>query len=285
MKKQHLEQIINEVKWLSAKRSQSFVAGKAQVSTATISQIVNGNLDLINARMWNHIQANLKIEPNWTIAMTHNLEEVVNHCHNAQVDRLHLCISDDAGKGKTTGYEYYDRNYDNVYHIECKKIWSQKVFVKQLLIALGKKAEGTTWQMLERFDREIRNIDNGLLIFDQCDHLKESQFNMIMDFANDYRGRLGIIISGVKHLRKKMMNGVQREKGSYDETASRFGRRYISLNSISLNDVVRICQANGLTDAAQIQTIYDTCGGDFRRVKRSVMAQKIGKRKPIKLVA
>lgn len=283
MNAQLKKQIIDEVIWLSRKRTQSYVAGKAQVSTATISKIVNNDLELINDRMWLHIQSNLKIDPKWNIALTSNLEEVYNHCYNAQNEGLHLCISDHAGKGKTTGYEYYDRRNDNVYHIECSKMWTQKVFLKQLLLCMGKRPEGTSWQMRERLDKEIRNTPNALMIFDQCDHLKENQFNMIMDFCNDYRGRLAILISGVKHLRKKMDRGVQREKGSYDETASRFGRRYISLDPISLKDVALICRENGLTDAGQIQTIYDTCGGDFRRVRQSVLARKVGNRPHIKL--
>lgn len=285
MKTQHLDQLIQEVKWLSQKRSQNYVAAKAQVSNAVISKLVNGDMRHISDAILNKIQSNLKIDPGWNIAITSNLEEVYNHCHNAQHECLQLCISDRAGKGKTNGFEYYDRKNDNVFHIECQKIWTQKVFVKQLLIALGKKPQGTTWQMLEEFDRAIRNIENGLLIFDQADHLKEPQFNMIMDFTNDYKGRLGIIISGVKHLERRMKNGVLKEKGSYDELESRFGRSYIQIDPISLKDVTKICYANGVEDPSTIQTIYDTCGGDFRRVKRSVQAQKIGKRPYIKLSA
>lgn len=285
MTKKHLNQLIEEVKWLSQKRSQAYVAGKAQVSTAVISKLVNNDLTHISDALLNKIQSNLKIDPNWNIAITANLEEVYNHCYNAQNEGLYLCISDRAGKGKTNGFEYYDRKNDNVFHIECQKSWTTKIFVKQLLIALGKKAQGTTWEMLEEFDRAIRNIDNGLLIFDQADHLKEPQFNMIMDFTNDYKGRLGIIISGVKHLERRMRKGVQKEKGSYDELESRFGRTYIEIDPISLKDVTKICFANGLEDPGAIQTIYDTCGGDLRRVKRSVQAKKIGKRPYIKLSA
>ena len=285
MKNSHKKQVIEEVIWLSQKRSQNYVAGKAQVSSAIISKLVNGDLTHISDAMFSKIQSNLKIDPNWTIAVTENLEEMYNHCYNAQEDRLLLCVSDPAGKGKTNGFEYYDRRNDNVFHIECKKIWTQKVFVAQLLIAMGKKPQGTTWQMLEEFDRHIRNTQGALLIFDQCDKLKDPQFDMIMDFTNDYKGHLGIIISGVKHLEKRMKSGVLKEKGSYDEMESRFGRRYIELDPISLDDVIRICQANEVVEPSTIQTIYDTCGGDLRRVKKSVQSYKIGKRDPIKLTA
>jgi hypothetical protein len=235
--------------------------------------------------MFTKIQSNLNIDPNWNIAITDNLEEMYNHCYNAQTDKLLLCISDPAGKGKTNGVEYYDRKNANVFHIECKKIWTQKVFVQQLLIAMGKKPQGTTWQMLEEFDRLIRNTPDALLFFDQCDKLKDPQFDMIMDFTNDYKGHLGIIICGVKHLERRLQNGVLKQKGSYDEIESRFGRKYIQLDPISLTDVVKICSANGVQDASTIRTIYDTCGGDLRRVKKSVQAEKIGQRKPIKLSA
>lgn len=285
MKTTHLNQLIQEVKWISKKRSQNYVAAKAQVSTAIISKMVNGDLSQISDSLLNKIQSNLKIDPNWNIAITDNLEGLYNCCRDAQLDSLLLCISDKAGKGKTNAFEYYDRKNNNVFHIECQKTWTQKVFVKQLLITLGKKPQGTTWQMLEQFDKEIRNIENGLLIIDQADHLKEPQFNMIMDFSNDYKGRLGIIISGVKHLERKMRAGVLKEKGSYDELESRFGRTYIELNPVSLKDVTKICFANGVENPSQIQTIYDTCGGDLRRVKRDVQKIKIGQRPRIKLAS
>lgn len=290
MKTEQIKQIIDEVKFLSRKRSQNYVAGKAQVSTAIVSKLMNNNLEHISDAMLNKIQANLKIDPNWKIAITENLEEVYNHCHNAQQFALHLCISDCAGRGKTNGFEYYDRKNENVFHVECQKVWTRKVFVKQLLIAVGKKPNGTTWEMLEEFDKAIRNVDKGLLILDQADHLKEPQFNMIMDFVNDYKGRLGIVISGVKHLEKRIRSGVQKEKGSYDELDSRFGRRYIELNPINIEDVTRICQVNGVDDPALISIIYDTSiteggGIDLRRVKRSVQAEKIGEMPFIKLTA
>ena len=285
MKQYHKQQVIEEVKWISKKKSQNYVAGKAQVSSAIISKLVNADLSHISDAMFSKIQSNLKMDPNWKIAVTVNLEEVYNHCHNAQREKLQLCISDKAGKGKSNGYEYYDRRNANVFHIECKKIWTQKVFVAQLLITLGKKPQGTTWQMLEEFDRIIRNTQDALLIFDQVDKLKEPQFDMIMDFTNDYKGHVGIIISGVKHLERRMKNGVLKEKGSYDELESRFGRTYIGLDPISLNDVVKICSENGVTNPSTIQTIYDTCAGDLRRVKRSIQREKIGKRPQIKLSA
>lgn len=290
MKAEQIQEIIEEIQFLSRKRSQSYVAAKAQVSTAVISKLANHNLENISDAMLNKIQANLKIDPNWKIAVTDNLEEVYNHCHNAQQLSMHLCISDHAGRGKTNGYEYYDRKNENVFHVECKKSWSKKVFVQQLLIAVGKKPQGTTWEMIEEFDNSIRNTDKALLILDQADHLKEPNFNMIMDFINDHGGRLGVIISGVKHLERKMRFGVQRNKGSYDELDSRLGRRYIELDPISVEDVTKICMENGLTDATQIQVIYDTAitaggGIDLRRVKRSVQASKLKQVPFVKLTA
>ena len=270
-------EIAKEVKWQSEKTSQNIVAGKAQVSSATISQIISGNWNHIADRMWRKVQRNLRIDLNWNIAMTDNLKEVYYYCEKSQQEGIAICIAEPAGHGKTNGYRFFDRQNKDVLHIECETTWTKKTFVRALLLALGSTFEGTTEEMLRAFNRKVRDLEKPLLILDQADKLKDPQLDLFMDFYNAHKGYLGIVLSGVKALEIRIEKGRQRDKVGYAETYSRFGSTYITLDPISRADVKAICEANGLSDEAEIQTIYDTCGGDFRRVERDIKKYHITK--------
>lgn len=267
------KRIANEVAWQADKVSQRVVANKAQVSTATISQIKAGNWDSISDSMWRKVQNNLRIDLNWKTAITDNLKEIYSFCSSAQSQGMAICIADDAGKGKSNGYKYYDRTNSNVIHIECKASWTKKTFVRNLLISMGVSYVGTFEEMLEMFNEHIKKMHKPLLILDQADKLKDPQLDLFMEFYNDHEGHLGIILSGVKALEKRIDKGRQRKKVGFDEIYSRFGSKYITLNGLSRKDVQLVCYANDVEDEEFIQQIYDTCGGDFRRVRREI--QKI----------
>ncbi|MAO42128.1 MULTISPECIES: ATP-binding protein [Leeuwenhoekiella] len=262
--------IVNEVAKAANLTSQRSVAIKAMVSTATISQMIAGNWGMISDDMFRKVQGNLSIELDWKIAMTENLNEAYRYCHAARMQGLALLISDNAGKGKSNAYKFYARRNENVMHVECKASWTKKTFVRHLLLAMGVQPIGTTEQMLEKWNDQIIRWAKPLLILDQADKLKDPQLDMFMEFYNDHEGHLGIILSGVQALRKRIERGIQHSKTGYDELYSRVGRRHIELDPINRDDVAAICCANGVDDEEDITFIYDTFGGDFRRVRREI---------------
>lgn len=277
--------IVNEVRFLAKMMTQKAVAAKAMVSTATISQMLANNWSLISDDMFRKVQSNLNMDLNWNIAITDNLREVYNFCLSSQMQALALLISDNAGKGKSNGYKYFARRNANVIHVECKASWSKKSFVKQLLISMGVTPMGTAEAMLEKFNEQVKKMEKPLLILDQADKLRDPQLDLFMEFYNDHEGHLGIILSGVDALRKRIDKGCQHSKVGYDELFSRVGRRHISLNPVSLDDVTKICIANDVAEAEDIRTIYDTCGGDFRRVRREIKKIHIAQSKQVELSA
>lgn len=277
MNKSQKNAIQNEVKWLSDKTSQNHVASKAQVSPALISRLITGHWEHISDNMFRRIQSNLRLDLKWNVAVTNNLKEVCDFCTKAQRHSLAICIADTAGKGKSNGYKYYDRANPSVIHLECKSSWSKKTYVKQLLIASGVNPQGTTEEMLEAFNDQIKKMHEPLLILDQADKLKDPQLDLFMEFYNDHEGHLGIILSGVKALEKRIERGRQHNKVGYDEMYSRFGSKFISLDPVRLEDVAAICEANGVTDQVDQEEIFFSCGGDLRRVRREIQKIQIAR--------
>ncbi len=251
-------------------KGQKILAKRAKVSTATISQMINGNWRLIRSEMWRKVKINLRIDWGWQTAEIENLKIINNLLQASQQGSMSICITHNAGAGKSYTYQLYERTYKNVIYIECKQYWSKKSYVRHLLIACGLDDNGTVEELIERFIEHLIELEKPLVIIDQFDKLKTSSMDLFMDFYNDLDGHCGFVLSGVPALKKHIESACQRDKSGYKEARSRFGVKYIPLNVISKNDVENICKANGVTDEHVIDEIYNTCEGDLRRVRRSI---------------
>ncbi|MFK5855410.1 MAG: ATP-binding protein [Bacteroidota bacterium] len=256
-------------KW-AGKRSLNSLAHRTAVSSATLSHMINGKWKLIRAEMWRKVQISLKINFNWNTAHTANLKGVCELLESAQERSFCLAISYNAGAGKSHAYRQYESNNDNVILIECKKYWSRKSYVKNLLINAGLDSDGKTDELIERFINHLIGLEKPILIIDQADKLNDPSLDLFMDFYNELDGYCSFILSGVPALEKRLLKGKLRDKSGYAEYWSRIGRKTIHLRPINFKDVKDICLANHLDDDSKIQEIFNTCEGDLRRVKKSV---------------
>ena len=102
------------------------------------------------------------------------------------------------------------------------------------------------------------------------DKLKDGSMDFFIDFYNDLSGHCGFLLSGVPALEKRIKRGVKADRSGYYELWSRIGRKFLKLKPLTLSDVAKICAENGLTDTARIETIFDNCEDDLRRVKVDV---------------
>lgn len=252
------------------KTSQNKVATKAGVSSATISQIVNGNWELIKDEMWRKIKIKLRIELDWQTADTTNLNRIKNYLDAAKNTPMSIGFAYDAGAGKSHTFKLYERTTKNVIYIECKTHWTKKSYAKALVIACGLDDQNNTEDNIEGFTDYIAGLENPLIIIDQMDKLKDASMDLFIDFYNDFNTHCGFVLSGVPALEKRIKRGVKNERSGYREVWSRIGRKWISLKELTLSDVGNICKANGLDYDEEIGFIYNNCEGDLRRVKRDV---------------
>ncbi len=271
MIKESQKQLIStEVKNLAKKSSQGRVAKKAQVSTATISQMINQNWELISDELWTKVRLNLHINWGWQTAEIRNFKLLNQLLKASQSRSMSICVSHSAGAGKSHTYKRYERVSSNVIYIECKNYWTKKSYVKHLLTSSGLDANGTVETLIERFIAHLKTLEKPLVILDQFDKLKDSSMDLFMDFYNDLDGHCGFVLSGVPALEKRIERGCQFDRIGFKELKSRIGRKYIRLDKLSPEDVSMVCKVNGLEDPQIIQDIYNCCEGDLRRVRRSI---------------
>lgn len=262
--------IANEVARLASKSSQSRVAWQADVSVATINKIINYKWLNVSDEMFRRVVANLRIELFWRTAETANFKLIQDFCKTAQKQAISIAISEHAGKGKSNAYTHYEREQTGVVYVECKNFWTKKEYCKALCSAAGIETHGTLQTLIARFIKHIKGLGAPLIIIDQFDKLKDNQMDLFMDLYNEMDGNCGFILSGVRHLEKRILRGVQMEKIGHEELYSRIGRKFIRLDPISFQDVKLVCNANGLHDESAINEIYNQCAQDLRRVKREV---------------
>lgn len=264
-------QIAGELKVRLRNQSQNSLAVKCGISAATLSQMVNNNWSLIAEKMWRRVMIALKINFDWKLAETKNFKMLSALLDGAKKSSISIAIAHEAGAGKTETYKNYERSVDNVFYIECKTFWTRKNYMKAMLQTCGILYEtGSIDEMVERFTDHLEGLDRPLVIIDQLDKLNDSSLDLFMDFYNDLNGYCGFVISGVQALKKRIDRGCQRDKSGYKEFYSRVGKRFVKLDHITLDDVTKICNANGLDDGDKINEIFNTCDNDLRRVKREV---------------
>lgn len=268
-----------ELNRMGKRKSQKRLALMCGVSTATISQMINGNHENISDEMWSRVKVTLGIDPSWTTVETGNSILIHNLLLHAQEQSSSLAISDKPGLGKSEAFKAYERQGTNVVYVECKNSWTKKTYMKTLLATAGVEALGTTEQLIEKFIHHMKGLASPLVIIDQFDKLKDPQIDLFMDFYNDLNGHCGFVLSGVKAFEKRVLRSVNRDKIGYAEIYSRIGRKFIKLKPVSFQDVQAICNANDIKDDDQIDFIYQNCEGDLRRVKRDVeVRQKLNRK-------
>lgn len=268
---------------LSAESSQSHMSKILDISTASVSQIINNNLKLISEEMWRVIETKLYIDADWNTVKTTNyklLMELLTSCKSMGIS---IAISETPGKSKSETYKaFWKQNINTNIYVQCKNTWTKKSYLKALLTASGKETHGKTEELLNRFIMHLMSIHEPSVTLDQFDKLKDPQLDLFMDLYNDLDGKCGFLISGVEALEKRILKGVHRNKIGYAEFYSRIGRKFIKLDPISYNDVKLICNANGVDKAETIDYIYQNCEDDLRRVRRDIDINKIKKRKMAK---
>jgi hypothetical protein len=276
------------------------VATKCEVSTATVSQMINRNWDLIKPEMWSKVGFSLGFdESEWQIAETMGYRKVANICTDAKNEAFFMILSSPAGRGKTKPLEkYYELNADNeVFYIKCRE-WAKREFLVELCKSLG--IDSTKYYVhVDKLGAKVSEFFNQrkgrkpLLIVDDAGKLRDSAIRWFIHLFDENEDNMGCLLAGTEYLEKRIRDGVRLKKLGFDEIESRFGRTYLGLIGTTQKDAQLICSANGIhNNSLQIQLfkecnplkkIIQTRDGnqsievieDIRRLKRAIKREKL----------
>lgn len=249
------------------------------VSSATVSQLCNGKYELISDEMFIRIASQIGFAfDSWNLHEGKTFKEITFTLSDAQAYKNVTWIVGDAGCGKTTAAIEYRRTHRNVFYILCSEDMRRSDFVREIAKQVGAPTDTTNLRdMLENAISMISFLGNPLLIFDEGDKLTDSVFNYFISIYNRLEGHAGIVFLSTDYIKRRMDAGLRYNKKGYKEINSRIGRRFFDVSPTEENDIYAICQANNLTDRADIEEVLKDAkrsDNDLRRVKRCIHRQK-----------
>ncbi|RWX00952.1 ATP-binding protein [Flavobacterium cerinum] len=272
------QQIVDALKEYIAKfDSQNKAANSLKnVSAATISQMVNSKWDLIKEEMWRNVSAQIggSNTNEWVIVETSSHKRLNGLLTDAQEHSNVFAAIGDAGSGKSNTMKHYANN-PNAYRLQCSEFWNRKIFLAELLSAMGSDHSGlTVAEMMYEAVSRLKKKEKPLLMLDEADKLSDQVLYFFITLYNELEDHCGIVLCATDHLKKRIKKGIALNKKGYNEIYSRVGRKFIELSSVDFTAVTQICVANDIIEKSQIKKVWEDCDNDLRRVKRKIHALK-----------
>ena len=269
-----------------AERLQAYVASKESqnkaaktlkgVSPATVSQVLNGNWELISEDMWRTIATQIGYDPRkWVVVETEGYDSMYEVLSDAQENALVFAVIGDAGCGKSQAIKVYGERNRNTLVLSCSEYWNRKQFLMELLRSLGVDASGcTVVDMVADAVHQLKRREGVLLVLDEADKLSDQILYFFITLYNQLEDHIGIVLCATQHLEKRIVRGVRNNRKGYREIYSRIARKFVQMPVVNASDIAAVCMANGITDKKTISEIVDDSDCDLRRVKRLVFAAK-----------
>ncbi|MBO5729037.1 MAG: ATP-binding protein [Paludibacteraceae bacterium] len=244
------------------------------VSSATVSQILNENWDLITDAMWRNVATQIGYKENrWEAVETNNYRQMMMLLADVKENSLVMAITGEAGSGKTFAATQYTAKNKGSYMLCCNEYWNRKVFLTELLTSLGRDYTGyTVSEMMIEAVRALKTQDAPLLILDEADKLSDQVFYFFITLYNQLEDECGIVLLATDHLEKRIKRGIKLNKKGYNEIWSRLGRKCVQLKGVNAADIAAICEANGIVESRDVDIVVADSESDLRRVKRKVHA-------------
>lgn len=278
MKRTEKQAIADRVKeYVGNKESQRQAAATLRgVSSATLSQIINGKWELISDEMWRTVATQVGYDTNrWVLVQTEGYDRMYKIMEDSQLNHLCMAVVGDAGCGKSQAIKSYADRNRNVLVLSCSEYWNRKYFLTELLKTMGVESAGyTVVDMMSDAVYHLKRRDGVLLVLDEADKLSDQVLHFFITLYNQLEEHVGILLCATQFLQKRIERGVRNDRKGYKEIYSRVGRKFIPMPVVCAGDIESVCVANGVTDRDDIEDIIEGCDFDLRRVKRLVHAVK-----------
>lgn len=244
------------------------------VSPATISQILNGKWDAIADEMWRTISAQIGHNTGtWAPVETSGYLRLMYLLDDIKTGALVMGITGEAGSGKTFAMKQFAATHPETYHLLCNEYWNRKLFLSELLTAMGRDTAGNTvGEMMADIVRRLKRADHPMIILDEADKLTDNVLYFFITLYNQLEDECGIVLCATPHLERRLQRGIRLGKKGYTEIWSRLGRRCVHLPGVTAADIAAVCNANGIESHPDIEAVISDSESDLRRVKRCIHA-------------
>jgi len=256
--------------------SQNKAAIAAGTKATTISQVFSGTYGANDEQVYRLLAAWVDAANHeWKEALTKNHVGITSILEDAQQNSNVYALIGRAGTGKTFTFKKYTTTHKSAFLLCCNEFWNRKLFLRELLTAMGKESGGlTVGELMETAISALVSHPTPILILDEADKLSDQVLYFFITLYNRLEDRCGIILAATEHLEARLRKGVANNRKGYTEIWSRIGRKPIKCENIKAKDIKAICIANGIEDEQSIRLIVEESEGDLRRVKKSIHRTK-----------
>ena len=250
------------------------------VSSATISNILNGKFESISDEMFDNVYRQLVVGGNgWNYTDTNVSKELSGIFREAQENSMSFWVIGNAGCGKSSTTAMYKNEHREVFSVVCSELMSTLEFLKEMARSVGATFSGCSKkEILDNIADRLCCMENPLIILDEADKLKDASLYSIITIDNRIGNRAGMVMLSTEYGKKRLEKGTRLEKRGYQEIWSRIGGRCYNLEKNGEMDVQAICIANGINNPREIKTISKDvamCQYDLRRCERVIHKTKI----------
>lgn len=243
------------------------------VSEATVILILQNKWLGISDAMWRNIGKQIGWnERRSKLVETMDFNTLILYFSVAKEHGETFSLVGPAGSGKSYAAKWYAEQMrtSNVYYIECAEYWNKKYFLMELLAAMGINGAGmNVYELMAEVVKQLRKQDKPLIIMDEVDKLKDEVMYFFITLYNKLHGLCGIVWTSTDVIVNRIEKGINKNKKGFPEIKSRIGQKFIGLHGTNKNEVVQLCEANGITEAEDVNRIFNEYGGDLRRIDRN----------------
>ena len=270
MKNKSLQQEVRQLitNYLDTKGvSQNELAKMIEISSATLSNIINEVWERVNETMLLKIKSFFK-SSNWTIIETNNYLAVQTACKKARKRNLIIGIIGVAGAGKTTALQNYYNVTPNTFLVTCNRAMRTKQLLSEILRALGVSYLASDYEMVKMIIEVLNKKDNPLLIIDEASKLSPNALMYMQDIWDGIEDNGGVILAGVGCLFNNLKKNAERNKMGMQEFYSRVAQ-WQYLQAPTKKEIEAICINNGVNNPEDIKQMYRL--ENFRYVRNVIL--------------
>lgn len=241
------------------------------VSNSYISQILAEKWDALSDDAWRNVQKQVSTNGEWKVVETRGFKYLNQLFNDARLYSNTYGIIGPTGFGKTQTTDAIQN--ENVFVIKSNEYFTSRAFLEELMRLMGKGSYGGSLaELMQQIISTLRRLESPLIIIDEADKLNDKVLYFFISLYNALEGKCGLIIMATPYLKKRIDDGVAKNKKGYQEIYSRIGRNFLEVPKPSKADISAIITANGIADAMTITDIYNKSESDLRSVKRLVHA-------------
>lgn len=243
--KQQLTKAVNEYcKRKQIKQDQ--LAVKCGVGSNIIADISYGRNEDIEDAICRKVWQVVSPKPMEGLVDTSDFRAVINACMSAQTHKYMIGVTGDTGMGKTTAIKAFGAR-ENVFYFYLDNTISTRAFLQGLLREMAVDFTGSVSDMLEMAANELNQLENPVLIVDECGKLRDHMILMLHSLRDRTKENCGIVLAGMPDFRNKLIAKANKQVTGYSEFYRRVNL-WENLEGLSKKEISYVLEQNGIAD-------------------------------------